>query len=470
MPDLSLPEAQSLYAPLIADRDLVIVDNLSTICRSVKENEADSWVPVQNWALKLRRQGKSVLFIHHGGKSGQQRGSSRKEDVLDTVIALRRPPDYSADQGARFEVHFEKSRGFYGPDAEPFEAWLPRQSVGGGRDQSRRRHRVAEGDEEPRHVHPRHFRPHGLSTSTVARRLERGVTGVPPVPTVPFVPSVPCPTLSRVERAVPRCRPSGTPSLNDDCTFVIYSSMLFASFQGIVPHWDQSLRRCPPMDKPVSHRVGRDVRCPVATLIISARSAPLPSATPASSAQAWPWHPRRCPLTGARKPARHRAVVDRQIPSPSRPATGKISEHLLADVADAHVARADLDLRAACALVAIGQRRSLALKECGPAKGELITRPALTRIVCPKERENWRANRSTARMGLAFCHGSTGQHRETAYIRPRPGDIDLARIAQVRRRSVFVGRLIVANVAELFRSSIAGAFALLDPQPAHSDC
>ena len=34
------------------------------------------------------------------------------------------PPDYSADQGARFEIHFEKARGFHGPEAEPFEARL----------------------------------------------------------------------------------------------------------------------------------------------------------------------------------------------------------------------------------------------------------------------------------------------------------------------------------------------------------
>jgi putative DNA primase/helicase len=35
---------------------------------------------------------------------------------------LRRPADYLPEQGARFEVHFEKSRGFYGNDAQPFEA------------------------------------------------------------------------------------------------------------------------------------------------------------------------------------------------------------------------------------------------------------------------------------------------------------------------------------------------------------
>jgi len=124
LPDLSDPESQQFYDDVIADADLIIVDNLSTLCRGLKENDADSWVPVQSWALAQRRAGRSVVFIHHGGKSGQQRGSSRKEDVLDTVISLRRPPDYSAEQGCRFEMFFEKTRGFHGPEAEPFEARL----------------------------------------------------------------------------------------------------------------------------------------------------------------------------------------------------------------------------------------------------------------------------------------------------------------------------------------------------------
>ena len=124
LPDLATTAGQAFYREVIADADLAVIDNISTICRSLKENDADGWTPVQSWALSLRRAGKSALFIHHGGKSGAQRGTSRKEDVLDTVISLRRPPDYLPEQGARFEVHFEKSRGFYGTDAEPFEARL----------------------------------------------------------------------------------------------------------------------------------------------------------------------------------------------------------------------------------------------------------------------------------------------------------------------------------------------------------
>jgi hypothetical protein len=51
---------------------------ISTLCRSGKEDESDSWLPIQNWLLSLRSLGKSVLKIHHAGKSGQQRGTSRR--------------------------------------------------------------------------------------------------------------------------------------------------------------------------------------------------------------------------------------------------------------------------------------------------------------------------------------------------------------------------------------------------------
>jgi hypothetical protein len=122
LPHLADPEAQRFYEPYIADADLIIVDNLSTIARSLRENEADSFGPLQAWMVSQRSGGRSVLLVHHAGKGGGQRGTSRKEDTLDAVISLSRPPGYSASEGARFEVRFTKSRGFWGDDAEPFEA------------------------------------------------------------------------------------------------------------------------------------------------------------------------------------------------------------------------------------------------------------------------------------------------------------------------------------------------------------
>ena len=124
MPNLSKEEGQAAVAPLLDGVELVVVDNLATLGRHGRENEAESWTPLQTWILALRRQGKSVLLVHHAGKGGNQRGTSAREDVLDTVIALRRPEDYESEEGARFEVHLEKARGVCGSEARPFEAVL----------------------------------------------------------------------------------------------------------------------------------------------------------------------------------------------------------------------------------------------------------------------------------------------------------------------------------------------------------
>ena len=106
------------------DVKLVVIDNLSTLCNYGKENESESWLPVQKWLLDLRRRGIACLIVHHAGKSGQQRGTSRKEDILDTVITLKRPNNYESAEGARIEIHLDKARGIYGEAAKPFEAEL----------------------------------------------------------------------------------------------------------------------------------------------------------------------------------------------------------------------------------------------------------------------------------------------------------------------------------------------------------
>lgn len=122
--NLGDPLFQDALRPHIEAAALIVVDNISTLVRGGKENEAESWLAVQDWALQQRADGRSVLWVHHSGKGGKQRGTSRREDVLDTVICLKRPPEYCPDQGAVFEVHFEKSRGFTGDAAKPFEAQL----------------------------------------------------------------------------------------------------------------------------------------------------------------------------------------------------------------------------------------------------------------------------------------------------------------------------------------------------------
>ena len=124
MPNLATEEGQQAIEHLVEKADVVVVDNLSTLATGGKENEANSWDPIAHWALRLRSCGKSIIFIHHAGKDNNQRGTSKKEDILDTVINLKHPSNYNSEEGARFEIHFEKSRGFAGEDAKPFEVKL----------------------------------------------------------------------------------------------------------------------------------------------------------------------------------------------------------------------------------------------------------------------------------------------------------------------------------------------------------
>lgn len=127
MPNLARTEGLDEVDDLIKqiNPDVIFVDNLSTFIRSGNENEGESWLPVQEWAIRQRSAGRAIVFVHHTNKEGGQRGSSRKEDVMDTVIQLKRPDDYlKGSEGARFEIHFTKNRNLYGEDIAPIEAKL----------------------------------------------------------------------------------------------------------------------------------------------------------------------------------------------------------------------------------------------------------------------------------------------------------------------------------------------------------
>ncbi len=117
IPDLADPEGNGrrMIEARLGDADVLILDNLSSLCRTGIENDADSWTVMQDWLVELRRKGKGVLMLHHTGKPDKngnvrQRGTSKREDVLNTSILLR-------DASKRgFTMEFTKTRGFQAPD------------------------------------------------------------------------------------------------------------------------------------------------------------------------------------------------------------------------------------------------------------------------------------------------------------------------------------------------------------------
>lgn len=98
------------------DIRVVIFDNISSLCTGIDEQSKRDWEPIAAWLIRLRHRGLATALVHHGGKSGDQRGTSGREDALDTVIRLDRPAGYDPREGCHFELRFTKSRGVKGDD------------------------------------------------------------------------------------------------------------------------------------------------------------------------------------------------------------------------------------------------------------------------------------------------------------------------------------------------------------------
>jgi len=105
---------------------LLILDNLSSLSPSAQDRETDDWIIIEDWFSDLCWHGVTVLFDHHAGKSGEQRGTSMREDLLDFVLRLRVPSDKTPDEPLRAEVQVTKLRGKVSNprQGQPFEVRL----------------------------------------------------------------------------------------------------------------------------------------------------------------------------------------------------------------------------------------------------------------------------------------------------------------------------------------------------------
>ncbi|MDD9912302.1 MAG: helix-turn-helix domain-containing protein [Alphaproteobacteria bacterium] len=132
IPDVAVKQGRLEVNELIeaVNPKVVFIDNISTFIRTGHENEGDSWAPVQEWAVQMRKQGRAIIFVHHANKEGKQRGSHKKEDVMDVVIQLKRPDDYlQGTDATRMLIRYTKARHLKAEDTQDIEAVLT--STGG---------------------------------------------------------------------------------------------------------------------------------------------------------------------------------------------------------------------------------------------------------------------------------------------------------------------------------------------------
>jgi putative DNA primase/helicase len=88
---------------------LLVLDNLSVLASGIKENDSFEWERLHNWLLQFRRHKIAVILIHHAGRSGEIRGTSKREDAAFWCLALDDAKKNADDKrGARFISRFTK--------------------------------------------------------------------------------------------------------------------------------------------------------------------------------------------------------------------------------------------------------------------------------------------------------------------------------------------------------------------------
>ena len=107
----SIESQAALTAACLAHSIKVLfLDNISCLL-TLKENESDAWGErVLPWLLELRRHRIAVLFIHHAGRNGLMRGTSKREDAAFWSIKLSEAKGDHDRDGASFVATFDKNR------------------------------------------------------------------------------------------------------------------------------------------------------------------------------------------------------------------------------------------------------------------------------------------------------------------------------------------------------------------------
>jgi putative DNA primase/helicase len=108
---------------------VLILDNISCLFSGINEDSKQDWEPINAWLIRLRHRGLTTVLVHHSGKGGQQRGTSGREDSLDTVIQLSKPAGADARDGCHFELTFTKCRSVTGEEVAPLDVRI--QTVNG---------------------------------------------------------------------------------------------------------------------------------------------------------------------------------------------------------------------------------------------------------------------------------------------------------------------------------------------------
>jgi putative DNA primase/helicase len=80
--------------------------------------------------LTHKRHGRTVVVIHHSGKNGEQRGTSKHEDALDFCISLKPSKSDIRDGSLSFGLEWKKARHLASDEIAPFTVTMAEDKKG----------------------------------------------------------------------------------------------------------------------------------------------------------------------------------------------------------------------------------------------------------------------------------------------------------------------------------------------------
>jgi hypothetical protein len=90
--------------------EVLVLDSISTLA-NIATNDEEAWLDIVEWFRNLRtKHGIAVIYLHHDGKNGTQRGHSKHEDPLDKSIHLYWEGTYQGTDGLKCALKFDKAR------------------------------------------------------------------------------------------------------------------------------------------------------------------------------------------------------------------------------------------------------------------------------------------------------------------------------------------------------------------------
>lgn len=102
--------------------EFIILDNWASLITGLDENDNTAIDAIKRWLIMFRHGERSVLIVHHAGKSGEQRGASAREDPLDYSMLLSKDATISPKE-SKFRLQWDKTRGAR-PEPDEFVQYL----------------------------------------------------------------------------------------------------------------------------------------------------------------------------------------------------------------------------------------------------------------------------------------------------------------------------------------------------------